>query len=151
MVDTLVRSRKWPQAKKLAVRALFTVYDITDFLSIRAENVGSKEKGWVQPPPGHELPVRPHLFKIGRPGTGENWAEVAAYAIATEMDLPSANYYFARRGDQTGVISEQFYPDDGRFIPINILLSTAMAEYDGEKKYKQREYKLDTVIRILSR
>jgi len=49
---------------------VFPIYNISDFPSYRLETLGTKEKFWVQPPLGHELKATPHLFKIGRPGTG---------------------------------------------------------------------------------
>ena len=51
---------------------MFLVHDVTNWAPERPEMLGSKEKLWLLPPQDSGLPAVPHLFKIGRPNTGEN-------------------------------------------------------------------------------
>lgn len=89
---------------------MFPVYDVTRWAPERPEALGSKAKVWLLPTGDCGLPMVPHLFKVGRPGTGENWAEKAACELAKALDLPCANYNFAVRAGEKGVISERFIP-----------------------------------------
>lgn len=43
----------------------------------KIETLGTKEKFWYNDPDDNKI----KLFKVGRPGTGENWAE----KVAAEM------------------------------------------------------------------
>lgn len=103
----------------------------------------------MRPPGGHELPPRPHLFKVGRQGTGENWAEKTCCEIAGAMGLPHASYHLAVYKGQIGVLSEQFYPDEFRFLPSNLFLSKVLNGYDGSLRFRQREYQLSTILNLV--
>lgn len=83
-----------PKGAAGARLGVFPVYDTSAFVSQLPENVGSKEKRWVMPPRAHELPHRPHLFKIGRQNTGENWSEKVCSEIGHALNLPCARYEF---------------------------------------------------------
>jgi hypothetical protein len=103
------------------------------------------------PPKGHDLPHRPHLFKLGRKNTGENWSERACFEIAKALNLPCAKYEFAVSGEERGVISENFLPIGARLYLGNLLLSRIVTRYDGAKHFKQIDYKLSTVLNIIRR
>lgn len=130
---------------------MYEVYDISEFSSQRPELLGTKEKRWVVPPNGHPLPARPHLFKIGREGTGENWAERVAQEICLRMGLPAADYQFATDGNIKGVITREFFPEGGRLIPANMLLSRIVDGYDVTKKFLQRDYTLIMTVSVVER
>ena len=130
---------------------MFPIYDISGFVSQLPENIGSKEKRWVMPPRQHELPHRPHLFKIGRENTGENWVERVCCEIGKALRLPCANYEFAVHGNERGVISETFVPLGARLFLGNLLLSTIVDGYKGTKRFKQIEYKLSRVLNLIRR
>src|SRR5208283_1762102 len=68
------------------MRPMFPVYDVTRWAPERPEALGSKAKVWLLPTGDCGLPMVPHLFKVGRPGTGENWAEKAACELAKALD-----------------------------------------------------------------
>ena len=111
--------------------------------------LGSKEKLWLLPPQDSGLPAVPHLFKIGRPNTGENWAEKVAYEIANALELPCANYNLARRGEINGVISERFIPAGANFAFGNLILSQMIPQYDSTLRFKQDKYQLRRMLRVL--
>lgn len=130
---------------------MFPVYDIANFVSQRPESLGTKEKTWVLPSEDHALVPRPHLFKIGRPNTGENWAEKASFELCKLLGIPSASYDFATIGDIKGVVSERFMPDAAQFIPGNMLLARVVDGYDGNKKFQQIDYKIGHVLSLIRR
>lgn len=66
------------------------------------------------------------------------------------MGLPHAQYHFAKHRGDIGVLSEQFYENEARFLPGNLLLSKIFKGYDGEIRFKQREYNVFTVLTSIS-
>lgn len=83
------------------------------------EQLGSKEKFWYYDRDANQI----KLFKVGRPGTGENWAEKVAGEIAKLLNLPCATYDFAIWNQKEGVTSPNFVPKNGRLVHGNELLS----------------------------
>ena len=129
---------------------MYPVHDVTGWIAERPEALGSKEKFWLIPPT-HVPPPRPHLFKLGRHNTGENWAEKACCEILKSLGIPCAEYNFAIHEGRRGVISERFFQDGGSFVPANMILSRLDPEYDGSLQFKQVRYKLLTAISMLRR
>lgn len=82
------------------------------------EQLGTKAKFWYD--------SRRHLFKRGRAGTGENWAEVVAAEIAAGLGLPHAAYAFAVTHvlgeDWQGVSTPNFVPKGARLVLGNELI-----------------------------
>jgi hypothetical protein len=70
------------------------------------EPLGTKEKFWFY---DEQDRVR-KLFKIGRSGTGENWAEKVTSELAHLLNIPCASYDFAIWNDKKGVVSSSFVP-----------------------------------------
>jgi hypothetical protein len=128
---------------------MYPVYDVTAATTDRPEALGTKEKFWLLPEQGGELPFAPHLFKIGRANTGENWAEKVCYEILAHVRMPAARYNFAQHDGTPGVISQRFMPNTASFLPANMLLAQSVEEYDGTRRFKQRKYQLSTSIGIL--
>jgi hypothetical protein len=114
------------------MNAMYPVYDVTAATTDRPEALGTKEKFWLLPEQGGELPFSPHLFKIGRANTGENWAEKVCYEILAHIQMPAARYNFAVYNGTPGVVSQRFMPNTGSFWPANTLLAQSVEEYDGE-------------------
>jgi HipA-like C-terminal domain len=127
---------------------MFPVYDISDSAAQRPETLGTKEKFWLIPNAALGLPNIPHLFKIGRPNTGENWAEKVCCEILKEISLPCAEYNFAICNSSKGVISQRFHPK-GAFVPANMILSDVVEGYDGELRFRQVKYRLSTSLEVL--
>ncbi|WEY38822.1 hypothetical protein [Paraburkholderia sp. SUR17] len=82
------------------------------------EQLGTKEKFWYA-----DEQRRRWLFKRGRPGTGENWAEKLACELASALGIPHAYYELARCGDDYGVVSPSFVPRGGRLVHGNEIFS----------------------------
>lgn len=92
--------------------------DVSDYGEIQVEPIGSKEKSWIEDPRSGER----FLFKVGRPGTGENWAEVLAFGLARALGIPAAEYQFAVFDGKQGVISPMFFGKDDTLMLANELL-----------------------------
>jgi hypothetical protein len=107
------------------------------------EQLGTKAKSWVIHA-GKQC-----LFKIGRKGTGENWAEVVACGLCRLLEMPCADYQFAELEGEVGVLTETIVPENGRLVFGNELLAKYVEQYEQEKKYKQRQYTLRSVIALL--
>jgi len=98
------------------------------------EHQGTKEKFWF----GEE---QDQLFKIGK-HKGENWAEVAAFHLATLLGIPCAKYVLDSFQGKYGVISQSFVnkKEGELLINANELLAKLVKDYNPEKMYKQRDY-----------
>ena len=127
-----MRARPWAAL----MATMFPVYDVSSSVSERPETLGSKEKQWLTPHPDLGLQGE-HLFKVGRAGTGENWAEKVACEIAKLLGLPCAEYHLAVCNGVQGVLSQRFVPSGVPFIPANAMFATADPEYDGSLRFNQ--------------
>ncbi|MFN3347477.1 hypothetical protein [Pseudorhodoplanes sp.] len=124
-------------------------FDVSTSLAERPEALGSKEKTWIVPSPELGLPDIPHLFKIGRPNTGENWSEKACCEILKTIGIPCADYNLAVCLGKEGVISGRFFPAGGSFVPANMIISELDDEYDGSVRFKQVRYKLVVALALV--
>lgn len=111
----------------------------------KIEPLGSKEKFWFNDNTDNIT----KLFKVGRPGTGENWAEKATSEISKLLLLPCATYEFAKWKDKEGVVTPIFVPDNGRLVHGNELLAKVIPDYPTRGTYKVKEYKLFNVVAII--
>lgn len=107
------------------------------------EQLGTKQKFWFQDPE-----VGLILFKVGRPGTGENWAEKVCCEICELLDIPHADYGLATWGGLQGVVTVSFVPDDGRLVFGNELLSKFI-DYDEGKRYQARQHTVRVVMYVI--
>lgn len=106
------------------------------------EQLGSKRKFWFKEAD------ESYLFKEGRPGTGENWAEVVAAKLCELLGMPHADYELAECDGQPGVITKSFVPSEARLVLGNELLGKIYpGRYDQKKQYKQTTY---TILRVLA-
>lgn len=128
----------------------FRILDVTAWASDTKEALGSKEKEWLRPhSDGEDL----WLFKAARQGTGDDWAEKVAEQLASLIGLPHAVIELARRGEQRGVVSQDFRKlrtgIPGRFVPGNELLWRGDENYPRERKRKVAEHTVDRVLDYL--
>ncbi len=123
----------------------FDIIDVSDVPEVQVEQMGSKDKFWI------ELDGERWLFKIPRPGTGEHWAEKCAAEIATRLELPAATVELAIRGDTRGTISKSFLEENQTLIHGNELMASYVEDYDKEKRFKHREHRLDLVLECVER
>jgi hypothetical protein len=122
----------------------FPIITVSPDSSTQLEQLGTKEKCWFQQ--GKDTMF---MFKVGRPNTGENWAEKVCCEIARLLGLPHAEYDLAIWGDKQGVITPSLVPDNGRLILGNELLAWVDTSYETAAKYKTTQHILRRVIVVL--
>jgi hypothetical protein len=123
----------------------YEIIEIQENTENLLEQLGSKRKFWFT------LNNEAYLFKEGREGTGENWAEVVASEICSVLGIPSATYCFATYKERLGVITKTIVPNDGLLVHGNELLAKFIANYEETKLYKQKQYTLRSVIAFLKK
>ena len=82
---------------------MFPIVDVTRWVRIHTEQMGTKPKFWCQDQNGVEF-----LFKESRPHTGEHWSEKVAAEIACLLNLTHAEIEFATCNGRLGTISKNF-------------------------------------------
>lgn len=107
------------------------------------EQLGTKAKFWFYDSNGEK-----RLCKIGRPGTGENWAEKVAFELAQLLGVPCAEYHLARWKDDQAVVSIPFLDENERLIHGNEILGSIDQSYHTKNAFKLRQYRLRTVIAL---
>lgn len=122
----------------------FRVITVSPDTSTQLEQLGTKEKCWFQQ--GKDTM---YLFKVGRPNTGENWAEKVCCEIARLLGLPHAEYDLAIWGDKQGVITPSLVPENGGLILGNELLAWVDKSYEAAAKYRTTQHILRRVIAVL--
>jgi len=107
------------------------------------EQLGTKEKYWFLV--NNEL----CLFKLGRAGTGENWAEKVACELCELLGLPHAQYEFGIWKGQKGVISPTIVPPGGRLTLGNEQLEKAYIDYPREQVRGVSQHTLRRVAALM--
>lgn len=100
------------------------------------EQLGTKKKFWYD--------EERRLFKIGREGTGENWAEVVCARLADQLGLPHAKYDLATYEGIQGVTTLNIVPQGGRLVLGNELIGISPGA-TGAAHHRRRAH---TVARI---
>lgn len=123
---------------------MYPIVELDDLVFDFPEQLGTKEKFWLR------LNERLALFKIGREGTGENWAEKIAAELAQSLHIPHAQYDLAVWHGRKGVVSPAFVPEGGRLILGNELLAAVHTDYPQESVRGVRDHTLGRVFALLS-
>ncbi len=127
----------------------YEIVNISKFIPVRTEQTGMKEKLWFVREDDNwhwDLEGDEFLFKVGRPGTGENWAELITCKLCDLIGLPHAEYSLAIYKGKEGVITPSFVPSGMRLILGNEIMQHIVEGYNKEQRYKQRKH---TLIRVL--
>lgn len=124
----------------------YPVLQVPQDASTQLEQLGTKGKFWYRDEDGRRT-----LFKEGRPGTGENWAEKACCEIARLLELPHAEYDLAVWNGRQGVASPTIVPKQGRLILGNELLAKVFEDehYDPVAGYRDSQHTLRRVVAVL--
>lgn len=121
---------------------MYPIIEVTVDAPDLTEPVGTKFKFWYE--------NNTKLFKEGRPGTGEDWAEKVACEICNLIGLPHATYDLATWENRRGVISENFLPTGYSLLHGNqLLVKVVDSEYPATKFHKVRQHTLKVVLRIV--
>lgn len=122
----------------------FPILKVPSDASTQLEQLGTKAKFWF-----HLDEYQQALFKEGRPGTGENWAEKICCEIAHLLGLPHAEYELALWRNRQGTVSPSLIPPNGRLILGNELLAKVFITYEQGIRYKSGQHTLSRVIAVL--
>ena len=122
---------------------MYKIFEVPANSAESSEQLGTKFKIWYRDPDYGQM-----LFKEGRPGTGENWAEKIACELAGELGIPHAHYEFATYQDKQGVVTRMLVERGARLIHGNELLTSYAIDYDSEqsKIYRRRNHTLRRVL-----
>jgi len=118
----------------------YPIIEVPDEAGETIEQLGTKLKFWFD---GNR-----RLYKEGRPGTGENWAEKVAGEICGLLGLPHAHYELAVWRGREGVVTDTFVPRRCRLVAGNELLSRLHPEYQTQQRYQRRQHNVRTFIAI---
>lgn len=131
----------------------YPIIHVPDDASDDFEAMGTKEKFWFRRANDERW-----LFKCGRPGTGEDWAEKAACELADVITLPHAQYELATWRERNGVVTPSFLSDALHHPGMtcgpyhgNELLLTVDPTYpqDANKRYKVSEHTFEKAIGVI--
>lgn len=125
---------------------IYPVIEVPKDAPTQLEQLGTKGKFWYWAADGRRT-----LFKEGRPGTGENWAEKVCCEIARLLGLPHAEYDLALSNGRRGVASPSIVPEQGRLILGNELLAKVFEaeDYDPVAGYRDNQHTLRRVVAVL--
>ncbi len=126
----------------------YPIIEVPEGAPSQLEQLGTKSKFWYRNERGKRV-----MFKRGRPGTGENWAEKVCCEICRLLELPHAEYDFAsaNAGDCKGVVSPTFVPKGSTLILGNELLASVEPGYEKTKRYRTRQHTLGRVHVVLTK
>lgn len=128
----------------LRIKSMYPIIEIPGDVSSQLEQLGTKAKVWYFSENDRKM-----LFKEGRPGTGENWAEKVCCEICRLLQIPHAEYDLANWNGRKGVISPSFVPEDGRLILGNELLAKIHTDYEERRRFQARQHTLRRVFAAL--
>ena len=123
----------------------YPIIQLHDDAPTQLEQLGTKTKFWYR-----DDMERSILFKEGRPGTGENWAEKVSCEICKLLGIPHADYDLAIWKKRKGVATPNFVPEGGRLVLGNELLAKVIDGYDGGQRYQVRQHTVRTVMAVTS-
>jgi hypothetical protein len=123
---------------------VYPIIPVPDDAADSTEQLGTKPKFWFRDDDGQR-----YLFKQGRPGTGENWAEKVSAKLCELLGIPHAQYDLAVWRDQVGVVSPSFVPEDCRLVLGNELLARLVKRYAETRYYQQAGHTIGRVFAVL--
>lgn len=138
----------------VTIPGLFPIRDISDLVPEGPEQLGTKEKSWFAYSEKHwywGFKGDRFLFKAGREGTGENWAEKIACELCKLLGLPHAEYDLATHQGKRGVITPNFVPKGARLELGNEILTHYVRGYEKTKRFSQTKHTLGRVFGLIRR
>lgn len=93
----------------------YPVIDVTE--SYQIEQLGTKSKLWFYKDLDAMIKSEKHLCKIGRTGTGENWAEKFTSELAQFLEIPCVKYDLAKDpSGKNSVVCPSFVKEGGSLV-----------------------------------
>lgn len=123
---------------------MYSVVEVPDDAADSTEQLGTKEKFWFRDDAKQRC-----LFKQGRPGTGENWAEKVSAELCALLGIPHARYDLALWRGLPGVVSPSFVPEDSRLVHGNEVLGRLVKGYEATRFYQQPGHTIGRVFAVV--
>jgi len=124
--------------------SVFPILEVPDAARDEIEQLGSKPKFWYVDDKGTS-----RLFKEGRNGTGENWAEKVAAELCGLLDIPRASYDFARWRGIEGISTANIAPAPDRLVLANEVLTKVVRGYGREPQFKRKSHTISLLGSVL--
>lgn len=121
------------------------IIDISDWQTLQPEEVGAREKIWVQSPEGEKYIFKEKLRK----GAGEDWAEVIACELANKLGMPHAHYMFATKKGVSGVLTPSFLNENTLVLGNELLYKEINKNYERESK-APKEHTVEAISMALN-
>lgn len=131
----------------------YPIIDVSELEFERDEQMGTKEKGWFFRTDRHwywQIDGTRFMFKAGREGTGENWAEKIAAELCELLRIPHAYYDLAFYRGKNGVITPNFVPEETRLELGNEILARYLRGYEKTKRFRQTGHTLRSVLWLIN-
>ena len=130
------------------MRERFPVIEVQSRWVLEPEEMGSKKKFWYSPP-GEQQPR--WLFKYPQRGTGQHWAEKIAAEIAGSIGIPRAGVELAVFNGERGSATKSFAHGGFELIHGNQILAAFLRDYDPQKRFRQSEHTVHSVLSAVDR
>jgi len=125
---------------------LYPIIDVAEYESAQYEELGSREKFWMEGP-GGEL----WLYKKPRPtNLSEIWSEKLAAEIAYLIGVPCAEVQLAKIDGDLGTISKSFNPSALQCFHENEVLANVVSRYDTARRFGQSDHNVKNIIKAIS-
>jgi hypothetical protein len=126
----------------------FEITDVSKWVAVRDESVGSKRKVWVMEPGTKRYWLLKYLSDSH---LGEDWAEKIACEIAAALGLPHARVELASHDNERGCISLDFTEnrERGELVLGRSLLRELDPQYPETRKFRNVEHTIDRIRTVL--
>lgn len=126
---------------------MYEIIDISNKEMRIIEQMGTKYKFWLSSQDDEKEDL---IFKQGRPGTGEDWAEKIACELAKIINLPRAEYNLAKYKEMYGVISRKVNSEINSRLVLGNELIEKTYKNEGINLTKKERIKEHTIGRVMS-
>jgi hypothetical protein len=125
---------------------LFLIFDISQIIPDKDEQLGSKEKFWLKHPELDRC-----LFKENRSLlVGEDWSEKIAAEVCSLIQLPHAKYELAIANEKIGIISPSFLNDSAKLILGNEILTKLYLDEYPQDNNDLSKHTIDRIFDALT-
>lgn len=126
---------------------MYQIFSIPTDAAEAPEQMGTKRKFWF-----HHPEFGLCLFKLARPGTGEDWSEKVACEVAGLLGIPHAHYEMAEWNEEPGSLSASMLSAGESLIHGNELIAQLAAEYphpDDAPRFRNSSHTLSLVLKTI--
>lgn len=127
----------------------YPIIEIAPEWIIEQEQLGTKDKFWVNTEEQTILESSLSLIKFPKEGTGMHWAEKIAYEITVIMGISSPTVELATLEGQIASLTENFATDGYELYHGNQILGNLVTDYDAERVFHQNDHTIGTIYRAI--